>query len=43
MEELVNIMLDINQEATEIVEAIADTKQGVETLKKQAEILSAIV
>ncbi len=43
MEELVKVMLDINQEATEIVEAIAYTKQGVETLNYQAESLSAIV
>lgn len=43
MADLVKIMLDINQEAAEIVEAIGYTKQGVETLSKQAVDLKSLV
>lgn len=43
MEELVHIMVDLNQKSAESVKAISYTKQGVETLNKQAESLKTIL
>jgi methyl-accepting chemotaxis protein len=43
LEALVHIMVDLNQKSAESVKAISYTKQGVETLNKQAESLKTIL